>query len=140
MRTWLDPADPQVLVGALARSLAGDAVIVVEGHFEWSDFQGARALEVVVPDGVGRESPESPQVLAFQLEPNTVDRIVKDLGSARGTFARVEAVQIQKAGRLEFIAGDAFHRECVSVGPGVSNDLIQELVAIGGIRGILGAK
>ena len=34
MRTWLDPVDPEGLVVALARSLAGDAVIVVEGDSE----------------------------------------------------------------------------------------------------------
>jgi hypothetical protein len=54
-----------------------------------------------------------------------VPRVVRD----------VRALQIVRDENIEFMAGDNFHRECVSVGPAVPETVLRDLIEAGIIRG-----
>jgi hypothetical protein len=47
----------------------------------------------------------------------------------------VDAVQIERRGSVEFLAADSFHRECISVGPGLPDSFWEGLIRQGTIRG-----
>jgi hypothetical protein len=47
----------------------------------------------------------------------------------------ISAIQIEKNGKIEFMAGDNFHRECVSVGELVSTEFLEEMISKGILRG-----
>ncbi len=46
----------------------------------------------------------------------------------------VTTIQVQQHGEVQFLAGDSFHRECVSVGPAIGRELLSSLVRNGAIR------
>ena len=47
----------------------------------------------------------------------------------------VEAIQVERGGSIEFLTGDGFDRECVSVGPSVPVPLLRALVTASVIGG-----
>jgi hypothetical protein len=129
---WLDPIDKPALLAALMRELAGEAEIALEGEaselaaFNFGAVSGVR-------EGVALPFREewrgkTGKMLIMPLNASTVGPILKELLRKVRALQRVGAIQIQCGGKVEFLAGDNFHRECVSVGPGVTVELLKMLV------------
>ncbi len=49
--------------------------------------------------------------------------------------AGIESLQVEINGAVQFLAGDAFHDECISVGPGVPESLLKAWIRAGVISG-----
>jgi hypothetical protein len=132
---WLDPRDKAALLAAIAKQLAGGAAIAFEGDLsslEFASIPGCRfgpAGPFSCQDGGGPET-----LAVLPLEPSNVASIL-DLVLAHGRVLReIVHIAIAKAGELQFLAGDQFHRECVSVGPAVPESFLEELVGRGILR------
>ncbi len=136
---WLDPVRPADIVRALVLTLAGDASVAIEGDAKALGSLGAATMPGA---RVGPAEPFRPeygggaQMIILPLE-NEHDAAELHRLLAAGTRVRPEirAIQIQRHGRVEFVAGDSFHRECVSVGAGVAEELLDGLVLSGAIAG-----
>ena len=72
--------------------------------------------------------------LILPLEPGTVQSIMRELNSKKNLKNMIAAVTIEKQGSIEFMAGDNFDKECVSVGKAISGHLLEELKAQGIIK------
>jgi hypothetical protein len=129
---WLDPIDRPALLATLMRELAGEAEIALEGEaselatFDFSALSGVR-------EGIALPFREewrgkTGKMLIMPLNASTVGPILEELLRKDRAMQRVGAIQIQCDGQVEFLAGDNFHRECVSVGPGVTVKLLERLV------------
>jgi hypothetical protein len=127
---WLDPRDKPALLIILMKALAGDAHIAFEGDL--SDLDFSQIADATA--SLHRESPESETMVVLPLEIDTIKPILDQVLPEGRIVKKIVAIQIEKSGQVEFMAGDNFHRECVSVGPAVKQSLLQELVARGIIR------
>jgi hypothetical protein len=127
---WLNARDKPGLLVALMKALAGDARIGFCGGISPCDFSD-------IP-----ESPESAlfegsqgDAIVLKLETGTIQPILAQvLPDARCVHSIVHIV-IEKSGRPEVVIGDNFHNECISVGPGVPQTLLDDLVSNGVLRG-----
>jgi len=129
---WLDPIDKLALLSTLMRKLAGEAEIALEGEaneltaFDFSAISGVR--EGVASPFREECGGKSSKMLIMPLNAATVEPILEELLWKDRAMQRVGAIQIQCGGQVEFLAGDNFHRECVSVGPGVTVEFLERLV------------
>ena len=131
-RTWIEPIDVEGLLRQAMLILAGNAQIRLEGDFnlsDLSDFDNIGAMPMI-PDGCGRASPDSQSVVVLPLEPETLSPLF-DLFDRRELRDKMEAVQILKAGVVQFLAGDCFYPECISVGSVVSSSILKQQAAKG---------
>jgi hypothetical protein len=65
----------------------------------------------------------------------TLKSVIRHLLQDGDFVHRIGAIQIQRNEEVQFVAGDNFHRECVSVGQAISDDFLHDLVT----RGIIGS-
>jgi hypothetical protein len=134
---WLDPKDKPGLLIAMMKALAGNAHISFEGDLTECDFSDFRSAVHTETEYIKRENEpkkESP-IIILPLEPETIKPILKQVLPEGRVVHKIIAVQIEKDGKIEFMAGDNFHRECVSVGSGVAEELLQQLIQMGVLRG-----
>jgi len=115
------------------RELGGDARIALEGDLSACDFGGMPGkldglVEPFYPEFGG-------DAVVLPLTEQVVDRIKEHLFPHGRIVRDIGAIQIEKGGRIEFVAADNFHRECVSVGRAVPEALLRELVEAGILRG-----
>lgn len=136
---WLDPRDNSKLLAAVLSLLAGDAHVAVEG-----DADELLALQLDRLPGAlfgptapfGREfGPDSTMIVLPLSNENEAALLHHALAPNRQISPAVGALQIERSGRVEFLAGDNFHRECVSVGPAIPALFLQELTQQGVIHG-----
>ena len=129
---WLDPIDKPALLSTLMRELASEAEIALEGEaselatFDFSAISGVR--EGVVSPFRKECRDKTGKMLIMPLNASTVDPILDELLRKDRAMQRVGSIQIQRSGQVEFLAGDNFHRECVSVGPGITVELLERLL------------
>lgn len=131
---FLDPRDKPGLLVALMRQLAGNAHIALEGDredMETMDFS-------VIPDAVeGLVAPfrhewdKNGKFIVLPLTDDTIAPILEEVLPEGRIVHKVGAIQIEKDGDIQFLAGDNFHRESVSVGPAVPERLLRDLMASG---------
>jgi hypothetical protein len=137
VRWWLDTRDKPALLWAFLEHFAPDAVAAFEGNLatlELESLPGAATQETRVL----RRQCRVPR-LDFVTVPVTPEAIglLKQRLAAPGVFREggpLEHAQIEHAGALVFLAGDHFHRECVSAFVPTPEHLLQRLVAAGVIR------
>jgi hypothetical protein len=123
----------------MLRALAGNAHIAVEGEAEplgtldLLSLPGARkGPSALLERDYGTES----LMVILPLETRRqAERLYRVLVPDTQVAEQVGAIQIERNGRVEFLAGDRFHRECVSVGPAVVEKLLRQLARRRVIRG-----
>jgi hypothetical protein len=130
---WIDPRDKGAFLVAVMRQLSGDdASMKLEinaedmAAFDFELIPGLLHLEVV-------GNPAAKAVI-FPLTSDTIRPILDQLLPEGRFVHRVGAIQIQKAGELQLLVGDNFHRECVSSGPAIREEFLQDLARRGIIR------
>jgi hypothetical protein len=136
---WLDPIRSADLLRAVLEALVGDARVAIEGD--------ARALEdlglFALANGVREPSPPFSReykpdsaVVVVPLENAGQARLISEMLSSHGAIrAGIETIQVERRGSVEFQAADGFHRQCVSVGTGVSEELLRDMTRRGIIEG-----
>ena len=132
---WLNPRDKAALLVAVANELAGSAEIAFEGDLSSCEFASIPGCRFEESGPFRRQDQGGPETLVvLPLEPSTVKDIL-NLVLPHGRFMReIQHIAIAKNGELQFLAGDQFHRECVSVGPAVAESFLQQLVTRGILR------
>ena len=140
---WLDPRDKPALLIALMRHLAGNAHIAFEGDRKDMDKMNFGAIQGVVKNlktPFKHEWDANGAAIVLPLNNHTINPILKEILPQGRIVHKIGAIQIEKDGQIEFIAGDNFHRECVSVGEDVPERLLQDLFDSGILRGYYSVK
>jgi hypothetical protein len=134
---WLDPRDKPGLLVAVMKILAGNAHISFEGDFIKCDFSDFKSAVYTETEYIKREydSQGKGPIIVLPLEPDTIKPILKQVLPEGRIVHEIGAIQIEKNGKVEFVAADNFHRECVSVGSAVPEDFLKQLVQSGVLRG-----
>jgi hypothetical protein len=135
---WLDCPRPAALLPALLRSCPDGGVIALEG-----DIAALKLLVGDVPGAtVGRALPFKPEwdtaddkMILLTVTPVTRSMLVERLVRNGAIPSEIGALQIAFEGAVQFLAGDNFHSECLSVGPGYSTAVLQELKDRGTLAG-----
>jgi hypothetical protein len=130
---WLDPRDKVALFIRVMKLLAAENTrIMLEGRISPSELPSSLSQLRDSPP-VPRQAPEAPQVLDMPLTEATVQPIARSV--APRVVRDVAAIQIIQNKEIQFMVGDNFHRECVSVGPAVPESFLSDLLSAGIIRG-----
>jgi len=132
---WLDPKDKLGLLVNIMKFLAGDARIALEGELQKFDFSSIPNHIDTETESIKHETgiPHDP-IIILPLEPDTIKSLLDQLLPKGKCIYEITAILIEKNGKIEFMAGDNFHRECVSVGELVSTEFLNELVSKGILR------
>jgi hypothetical protein len=113
--------------------LAGENThLMLEGEITPSEVPSSLIQQSGLPRPP-RQAPEARHVLDMPVTETTVKAITKSV--APRVVRDVSALQIIQNDEVQFMAGDNFHRECVSVGPAVPESFLRALLAAGIIRG-----
>jgi len=135
---WLEPIRRRELLSAILGALAGAARVAVEGEPEalqkLSHFVPETARDPHPPFDRQYKHDSAMVVMPLESEREAHD-VAALLMPAGRLLPGVEAIQVEKRGSVEFMAGDAFHWQCVSVGDGVPVVLLRDLKRKGIIRG-----
>ena len=136
-RYWIDPRDKPGLLIAVMRELAGSAEISFEGwlgELGLESISGAYSQET---DALRRQT-RKPRLdfLVLPLTKESVDVIWRAISEKDHLTDPNGIIHVQIAldGRLVFIGGDNFHRECVSAWEGFPIELLDRLIENGVIR------
>lgn len=130
---WLDPRDKPALFIRLMNLLAGEnTYLMLEGEISPSEVPGSLNQRLGSPRAP-RQAPEARQVLDIPVTEATVQAITRSV--APRVVRDVSALQIIQNSEVQFMVGDNFHRECVSVGPAVPESFLRGLLSAGIIRG-----
>jgi hypothetical protein len=137
---WLDPHDKPGLLVAVMKLFAGTSRIAFEGRVSADEFP-------TIPGVItGRIDPFHPEfgvpsrMVIFSLTSESIREIERVLFPGGRIVHDIGAIQIEQDGEIQFMAGDNFHRECVSVGAGVPESLLKSLVERGILRSYSAAK
>ena len=135
---WIDPRDKGAFLVAVMRQLSGDdASMALEMNAEDMaafDFELIPdLLDGLIPPFTCLWGPAAKAVV-LPLTSDTIRPILDQLLPEGRFVHRVGAIQIQKAGELQLLVGDNFHRECVSSGPAIPEEFLQDLAHRGIIR------
>jgi len=140
-RLWIVPLDCCGLLLHAIQALAGDSYMVVEGEFEPSCFQEIEKLIALkITSETPRESRGSRAISAFSLTPEVALPLSQNVFREAELKNNFEAIQIVRKGVVQFISGDYFHPECVSVGSDISSSLLADWVQLGLTSGPLRRK
>jgi hypothetical protein len=134
---FLDTRDKPGLLIALMHALAGNAHLALEGdrdRMSEMDFDKIPGAKEGIVSPFGSEWDENARFVVLPLESDSIPLILREILPKGRIVHDVGAIQIEKNGEIQFLAGDNFHRESVSVGPGVPEQLLKSLVASGILR------
>ncbi|MHB8499429.1 MAG: hypothetical protein ACYDCG_05350 [Candidatus Acidiferrales bacterium] len=126
-RLWI-VRDKRRLLLAMMEELAGDAHISFEG-----DFSGLRLLST--PGASQEETPAlkrntlrpKQDFVVLPLEASMSKTIVSAIGGAMPSA--IIHIQIEKNALLQFAAYDNFHPQCIVLGTGVKQEVLESLVS-----------
>jgi hypothetical protein len=127
---WLNARDKRGLLVALMNELYGNAEIELSGKLSSFDFSNIPKANV---DSFLEETEED-SIIILKLEKETIEAILNQILPKERFIKEIMFISIQKEGNVEFLAGDNFHNECISVGPAVSKTLLDRLVSQGILR------
>ena len=124
---WLDPLDKPNLLVSIVNYFIGNSKIILEGNLDKFDF--SRIPHLPNTTNIKPESgiPSHPMII-LPLKPETKDVLLDQLIPDDKFLKEIIAIQIEWDDKIEFMAGDYFHSECLSVGEGVSENFLSELV------------
>jgi hypothetical protein len=131
---WIDPKNRFDLLSAVVHLLAGNAFIQLEGNLDDCDFSKVHSTaDPIVP--VPRQTdPIEGDIIVLPLKPETSSLILEQVHIDHRYKKAIAAIQIIKNSKIEFIAGDHFDRECISVGENVPESFLVELKKKGIIK------
>jgi len=72
--------------------------------------------------------------IVIPLTAETIEPILKQVLPEGRIVHKVGAIHIEKNGEIQFLAGDNFHRECVSAGAAIREQLLKDLLTSGVLR------
>jgi hypothetical protein len=132
---WLDPKDKPGLLVHIMKALVGNAKIALEGNLEEFDFSAIPNPIYTETETIKHETgiPHDP-IIILPLEQDTIKHILDQILPGGKCVSIISAIQIEKNGKIEFMAGDNFHRECVSVGHAIKTELLDEMISKGILR------
>lgn len=134
-RFWLFPKNKKKLFITLFRELVGNAHIAIEGNINQFDFSSILNKSYIETDIIKSETGNSgASLLILPLEKETAGVILNQLIHKNKFIDEIEAIQIEKNGKIEFLSGDNFHNGCISVGEYFSTDFLENLIATNIIR------
>lgn len=129
---WLKPKDKEKLLIALIKTLTGKAYIMLQGNLSDCDFSNIPGISFSKRAPFhSMEGLDEGKFVIIPLEPETIDHIFTQILPEEKFINQIEHIQIEENGKLEFMAGDNFHDECISVGPNISEHFLKDLVAKG---------
>ena len=131
---WLDPHDKCGLLVAIMKLFAGNSLIAFEGQVSADEFSSIPGVFTGRSDPFHPEFGVPSKMVIIPLTPEAILEIERVLITGGRIIHKVGAVQIEHDGEIQFMAGDNFHRECVSVGAGVPEPLLKNLVHHGVLR------
>lgn len=140
---FLDVRDKPGLPVALTRRFAGGAHLALEGNrndMSEMNFDGIQGVKEGIVEPFEHEYDKDARFVVFPLETETIPGILRQILHQVRVVHKIGAIQIEKFGEIQFLAGDNFHRECVSVGPGVPEQLLKDLQASGVLRAYYSAE
>jgi len=82
-----------------------------------------------------REHGQNATMTVIRVTSLSIDTLLARVTFEEQISPSVGALQIAHAGQVEFLAGDNFHEQCISVGPGLSPRFLTQLVRQGVIKG-----
>ena len=112
------------------KALAGDARIGFCGDLTQCDFSA-------IPEAPGRDLFDEAEqdCIVLKLVPDTVQPILTQILPEARCVHTIEHIVIEKSNKVEVVIGDNFHNECISVGAGVPQELLDDLISNGVLRG-----
>lgn len=131
---WLDPRDKPALLLRMIDELGEGARIALQGDLSACDFDGVPGKLDGLVDPF-RDEHGGAHAVVLPVTGQVVDLIKRHLFPEGRILRDLGAIQIESRGRIEFVAADHFHRECVSAGSAVPETFLQELVDAGILRG-----
>jgi hypothetical protein len=132
---WIDPKDKPGLLVNIMKYLMGDARIAFEGKIKKYDFSAVPNHIYSETESIKHETGKPPDpIIILPLEEETIKPILGQILPQGSCVHDISAIQIEKNGKIEFMAGDNFHRECVSVGKIVAEKFLEEMKTKGIIR------
>ena len=131
---WLDPRDKPGLLAALMHLFAGTSRIALEGNVSVEDFPTIPGVITGPTDPFRAEFGGSSRMVVLPLTSQSICEIERLLFAGGRIVHDIGAIQIEQSGQIQFMAGDNFHRECVSVGAEVPEALLKSLVERGILR------
>ena len=131
-RLWIEPLDCCRLLLHAMQALAGESCIIIEGEFEPSCFKGIENLiRLELDSRISREARDSNAVIVFSLTPEVVLPLWRNVFQEVDLKNKFAAIQIVRNGAVQFMSGDYFDPECVSVGSDISLPLLEDWVRVG---------
>lgn len=128
---WLNPRDKAGLLLAMMKFFAGHSRIALEGGVTADQFSSIPGVVTGRADPFQSEFGAPSAMLILPLTNESIPEIERVLFASGRIVHEVGAIQIENNGEIQFMAGDNFHHECVSVGVGVPETLLKKLLEIG---------
>jgi hypothetical protein len=126
-RYWIEPRDDAKLLTEVLRYFQGGASILLEGDlaiFHFGDIPGTSAIvsEIFIP-----QAPESNERIVLPLDDSTIEEILKRVLPSNRFKKLINAIQIVRNDQIQFMTGDNFHHECISIHPEISVEFLERL-------------
>ncbi len=123
------------MLAELMKNLAGEAFITFKGDLTECDFS---EIGEVAPSAEGeitkRIKWDDVGFIVLPLNQETIKPILKQILPNGRVVHKIEEIQIEKDGQLQFLSGDNFHNDCISVGPLVTVGMLDHLKSKGLIK------
>lgn len=107
---WIRPINLTEFISELVLMLAGNALITIETN---NDFISNSAFLCQPPDYVMPEA-KSMRMTCMKLEANNAHTVLQAIMQNANWIELIDFMQIYKNGERVFLAGDSFHKECIS--------------------------
>ncbi len=131
---WINAIDKPGLLVALMRLLADEAQISFEGDLSECDFSDIEEINYDIGEINCYNNTDQTNLKIFHLTQKSIKPILKQILPKGRVVHKILQIKIQKNNEIQFLSGDNFHNECISVGPLVPVDFLEELKAKGTIR------
>lgn len=132
---WIQPKDKAKLLAAMMEELADGSQILFEGDFTGCDFTKVEKKITSISGELQPVNEDEFSVKVFELDSESVKRILEQILPEKRFEKKIRHIQIQKNGELQFLVGDNFHEECISVGPLITVEFLDNLKSKGVIEG-----
>ena len=128
---WIDVRDKLGFLSALMHKLASDnSQLILEGNLSRFDFRGLEECEIAGEYLCSADT----SVICLSLTENQIKPVLRSVQPDGKFVSEILSIQIRVCNEIQFLAGDNFHNECISVGPAVPIEFLEMLKKKGIIR------
>ncbi len=125
---WIQPIEKIIFLKEIIKFLNGNAIISLEGTLSEFDVSSCTLTEMNSTYELHQvNTPENSDFIVMAMDQNFIKAFFRFLKNDDILHTKVEFIQIEINGELQFLAGDYFHRECISVGPLVTANFLNKL-------------